>query len=190
MRRAFIVVGPESTGTKLLTRVLMKLGCFGDDGDVQRLDRGFPHDGIESVVVRRSLPMQRQWPSVGKMVTDAYLAGFTKITVLVCSRDWFCMCRSQVRRGHVADGQQADLQAQRAYVEIFNSLGHFPHAEFLMVSYEAMVVRPNLYCEQLAYHLGFDPPHGGIDLNVHDGNQKHYGGPNEKGKQPKTEQCS
>ena len=53
--RAFVVLGAESSGTRLLTRMLIASGCKGSDGYDQPWDDKLPYDD-PLIVWRRSVP--------------------------------------------------------------------------------------------------------------------------------------
>lgn len=173
MRRAFLVVGPESSGTKLFTRILIAMGCWGDDGDAQRLDKGFPTNGPDCIVWRRSFPCQQKWPVMNRIFLDLQGADFRKVTCFVTSRDWTAMASSQVKRGHVGNLKQAEINIQRAYLEIFSALRLWSTHEFEIVNYEALVARPEQFCSALASVHDLEMPKDAIA--IHDANRKHYG---------------
>lgn len=175
MRRAFIVVGPESSGTKLLTRILIGMGCWGDDGDAQRLDKGFPSEGIDCIVWRRSFPCLKQWPILSKIFRNLLNTGFDKVTCFVTSRDWTAMASSQVKRGHVATIKQAEINIQRAYLDIFRALDMWCGNPFEIVNYEALVARPYEFCQALAQAHELEMTTASGEMAIHDGNRKHYG---------------
>lgn len=60
MKQAYLVIGPEASGTKLLTACLIAMGAYGDAGNDQRLDEDMTpghtitHGG--PIVLRRSVP--------------------------------------------------------------------------------------------------------------------------------------
>ena len=54
----FLVIGPESSGTRMLAQAFISSGCFGDAGHSQRLDRDISV-GKTPKVLRSSLPHGR-----------------------------------------------------------------------------------------------------------------------------------
>lgn len=57
MPKCFFVCGPESSGNKMIAKILIDNGVFGDADPIQRLDNGFqvaPKD--KDVVIIRSFP--------------------------------------------------------------------------------------------------------------------------------------
>ena len=73
MRKAFIVVGPESSGTRATTKVLGLGGCFGDAEHDQRIDSFLvknqlpPNVGDSPIVLRRSVPHEGVFPDLHKL---------------------------------------------------------------------------------------------------------------------------
>ena len=70
MKRAFLVLGAESSGTRLVTRLLIAAGCHGDGGHQQPFDKwqaaSSPFDGKDPIVWRRSYPWTEYhlWPNL------------------------------------------------------------------------------------------------------------------------------
>ena len=167
MRRAFLVLGPESSGTRLMTRILIGAGCLGDDGEIQRLDSGIPDAPL--IVWRRSIPHAAKWPAIPQMVADLRVADYPVMAV-VTTRDWSAMTKSQIAAGHVADPGMALQHLQRAYPFITGALtsNAVPYA---MMSYEALIQRPAKMLGWLSAQLELELP----PIEVYDGNAKWYG---------------
>jgi hypothetical protein len=165
-KRAYLVLGPESSGTRLLTRILIAAGCYGDDGHEQRLDSAIPDEPL--LVWRRSLPHDKQWPDIAGLVGLLRLHGYA-VTAIVSSRDWHAMALSQVQAPHAPDVSTALVQIQQAYLRIFAGL-RSTATPFRVVNYEALVMRVETSI-RLLEHLGL-PAEARIE--VHDGNAKHY----------------
>lgn len=167
-KRAFLVLGPESSGTRLMTKLLIAAGCYGDDGHEQRLDCAIPAD--EPLVVwRRSVPHRKEWIRVREVVARLSDAGYS-VTAIVMSRDWHALGLSQVQAPHVADVETATANAQRAYCLIFGSLSA-TNTPFEVVNYEAIVSRPQATVAALMRRLGLAEPEG---TYLYDGNAKYY----------------
>lgn len=139
-KRAFLVLGPESSGTRLATKILTAGGCHGQAGNKQDLDTRPPVGNL--VVWRRSVPHfhYHEWPDIGEMRRKLDAFGYD-VSAVVTSRDWFAMISSQLKAGHQSDASIALDVIQRAYLHIFTHL----KAEkilFVVCSYEAIVTRP------------------------------------------------
>lgn len=168
-KRAFLVLGPESSGTRLMTRLLIAAGCYGDDGHVQRLDRAIPD--VPRLAWRRSLPHDQQWPDVQAIVTKLRTHGYS-VSALVMSRDWHAMIASQLAAPHVATEIAAFGNIRNAYHQIFHDLAEL-HLRFEVVNYEALVLRPRATVTALMARLALPAPDM---VSIYDGNAKHYAG--------------
>lgn len=172
MNQAFFVVGPESSGTKLITKLLIEAGCFGDPGDEQRMDRGFPKDGgPENIVYRQSFPCRKVWPDLLKLINDVRQNNY-KSFIIVMTRDWKAMELSQAMRGHILSGQELYENVQASYVNIFRTVGVLM-TEYLMISYESLYQRPEQYGKWIFKKLSLDSKNVNWK-QVTDQNAKHY----------------
>src|SRR4051794_21761910 len=97
--RSLLVFGPESSGTRLFTRVLLSAGCWGDGGHDQRLDRSFAGAG-PMLVWRRSFPHFREWPDAAAMMDRLRAHGYEDVRVYWTMRDLECSVKSQLAAGH------------------------------------------------------------------------------------------
>lgn len=143
--RAVLVMGPEASGTRLATRILVAAGCQGDEGHEQRWDAGLPvrvpsmPEGAP-LVWRRSVPHGGRWPDLVTWIQGVRDRGYA-VQAVVTTRDWRCMVESQVLAGHVRTPGQAKGNIERAYDSIFGALG-LALAPFVTLSYESLVQRP------------------------------------------------
>jgi len=168
VKRAYLVLGPESSGTRWLTGLLIKAGCSGSDDHVQPWDTMLPAN--EPLVAwRRSFPHGGEWPNVKHLVT-ALRARHYEITALVMTRDWFAMSRSQAQFQPAED--VAD-NIQRAYRQIFMGLTQTQTA-FVVVSYEAALVHPAAFVNSLLGYLGLGVTLDAATIGAIDGNAKWY----------------
>ncbi len=165
-RTGYLVVGPESSGTRLTGRLLTAAGCrlieiVGDDDGPE-----LPLDG-HPPAIRRSIPHAREWPSVGAL---AALLPAERVAVVVTTRDWFAMAESQVRRGHTPDLDTAHANIRRAYAEIFSELAD-AGMTYVASTYESLVREPD-YGTRLLRLLGLPP----ASIATYDANLKWYAG--------------
>jgi len=100
-KRAFLVLGPESAGNRLVTRCLISAGCEGDGDHEQRFDEP---DGLvgaaDLIVIRRSMPHGDAWPHLDGLLDRLKSHGYHDVRVLAMIRTHYCMIRSQVIAGH------------------------------------------------------------------------------------------
>ena len=171
MKRAFLVLGPESSGTRLMTRLLIAAGCNGsDDHFNQPFDGGVPMNGPELAIWRRSVPHDKQWANIPSMVRALRGANY-RVMAVVTTRDWHATCRSQVAMGHVRDYKMAQDNLHDAYPHIFSGLER-AQCNFVVVSYDALVRRPKPFLRVLMDMLELPFPES-IE-NIYDGNEKWY----------------
>jgi len=171
VKRAFIVIGPESTGTRLWTRVLIGCGCYGDGGHSQRLDAMIPK-GEPLIVWRRSAPHAHKWPDLAAMAQRLRGAGYPSVQVLVTTRDWWATTRAQVRDGHVRSEDEAASHLRIAYAKIFDAL-YKTGLPFTVLSYEGLAQRGPAMIARLAEGWGLEAPAGWRET-FFDGNAKYY----------------
>jgi len=162
MKRCFLVLGPESSGTRWLTSILCDAGCAGSAEHQQPWDSE-PLRG-DLVVWRRSFPHGAEWPNLTAMF-DGLRDNHYDVFGLVMVRDWFAMESSQ-RRFRDDD---VTTNTQRAYRDIFLALQDVP---FIVVSYEALLSRPDAYATRLLERLELSQP---VTVAAIDGNEKYYG---------------
>lgn len=181
MNQAYLVLGPESSGTRLVTKLLIDAGCFGDGGHEQRLDKEgdatkslieearLPQDG--PVVWRRSYPHGGSWVDISKAVVQLRRHGY-KVTAVITTRDWFPMIRSQIKEhsGHVNRYDTGEQNAQKAYRKIFADLP--ADVPFVMASYDSIGRFGRRAVRRLLERLGLRKPR--LVSVIKDGNCKWY----------------
>jgi hypothetical protein len=148
MKTALLVFGPESSGTRFVTRALVAMGAEGDDthaqrydgrpvhllpGDASLLDERSLDQAGEILVWRRSFPHgvrsardDHRWPRVAEILTTLLRRGFSP-HVVVTVRDQHCVVESQVRRFGIAR-EEARANIRRAYREIYLGMATGHHA--------------------------------------------------------------
>jgi len=150
MPRAVLVMGPESSGTRLATRILIAAGCHGDGDHEQWFDQALPGD-LPLIVWRRSVPHARAWPDLARWIVQVRGTGYT-VEAVVMMRDWLSMCRSQVKRQHVREIGEAEMHARFAYASIFTVLAA-TITPYIVLSYDNLVARPMAVQRWLAQRL-------------------------------------
>lgn len=165
-KRAILVVGPESSGTRLMTAALIAAGCTGDATHEQRFDESPPHQRL--IVWRRSYPHFHDWPNSKARINRLRDAGYD-VAVAVMSRDWHCMSASQVRSRHVPDRSTALSNIRRAYVEIFEAL-RSTTSPFVVVSYESLAHYREAALKRTLAEFGLKP----AAIEIRDANRKYF----------------
>ena len=195
MKTCYLVFGPESTGTRMLTRALIRMGCTGDDGHAQRLDR-YPHHRIEAdctalntralaemnthaVVWRRSFPHgvrsgsdRQRWPRVADIIQSLQSVDVT-CHVIITVRDLPCTLRSQVARKGIS-AQRSRQNIRRAYADIFAGIATVgPTVPFTLSCYESIILNGEACLVALAKELGLTWP-AAPDFEIIDADCAHY----------------
>jgi len=174
---AIIVVGPESSGTRIMTKILIACGAWGDHGHNQRMDKKVP-EGKDLVVWRRSLPhgsraKKRDWPDLWEMKKALRAAGYCDPLLIGMTRDFKSMVKSQVKNGHVLSEIEAKNNIDDAYHMICSSPFEDDFADICLVSYETLVAHPRGVLEYISEYVD------GLDIKaplpaLRDENAKYY----------------
>lgn len=185
-KRCFLVIGPESSGNKLIARILIDAGCYGDASTQQRLDKTAPPEDINDIVLVRSFPhgaeKERHFPNLATEQLAFQKYGFNDFMAIVTVRDMFCTSKSQVLRGHVNSEAEALQNIPAAYGHIYSQLGYF-NIPSIHITYESLIHFPTQTILWLTTQLGLK----NIRPNyITDENQKWLLGIYEKGHGPKN----
>jgi hypothetical protein len=166
--RAFLVLGPESTGTRLATRILTLNGCEGSDDHSQPFDISFPPITTSPLIVyRQSVPHLDNWLNLRDLLNRCK---HRDVIVIVTTRDWYCTVKSQVKHNLATDECTANDRLQRAYCNIFQELARW-RVNYLTLSYESLTLHPRLAQLHLLTQLGLLMEH---EVNVTNENTKHH----------------
>lgn len=170
MSKAFLVLGAESTGTRLVTRVLVHYGCFGDFTHEQRLDSGLEIAAGNDFVWRRSMPHNADWPNPYRLVEKIKQFNYTPV-VIITIRDMYATVNSQLNAGHVSTIAQGEENYVSAYERIFSFIAQSritPH----IITYGNFVKRPVQVMQKIMPHVA--PVQ--LDFIISDQNAKYYEG--------------
>lgn len=124
--RAYLVVGPESSGNRYMTRLLCQAGAYGSGTDMQPFDgpewtiRLPAQSNYNRIALYRSFPHGGVW--VDPVAAVASLQRHYQTNVLVMVRDQRVVELSQVRAGHVHNEVQARHNIMQAYRSISKTL--------------------------------------------------------------------
>ena len=180
--RCYLVVGPESSGTRLVTSLLMDCGCAGSSGHHQEFDHGAPQaEQYPLAVWRRSVPHGPKMPDLRGMVRILLRqGGYDQVVVVVVARDSFALGRSQKARSHLRrTGPGVQEKLIRAYAHIFDEVLELrliwsERIVAYMLPYEALVLQGEKAVSVILKALGLPKRKGKVKLR--DENAKHYGG--------------
>lgn len=149
-RKVFFVLGGESTGTRLTTRLLVDAGCFGDVDHEQRMDTWVLKNSGElqkqlkkgqPLVWRRSFPHDKKMPDIAKDLVDPSFRSYGvnyahDVMFLVTMRNWVCAAKSAMKAGHSKSYDGAIKKLKSAYMIIFSFLANHPLYNYRIVNYE------------------------------------------------------
>lgn len=175
MSRAVLVLGPESSGTRLLTRGFIAAGFFGDGGHEQRVEtEGVPKG--RDIVWRKSYPHGDAWPDIVPLVEELRGKGF-EVHAVVIVRSAFPCVRSQRHRGH-SDSSGAPEHLRKGLSLIFEQVTRALLASWTVVTYEEIVLRGKKALRKVLDSIEPIPNPDGFE-KVKDENAKYYrpGGP-------------
>lgn len=175
-KRAFFVVGPESTGTRVLTRLLIANGCYGDGGHEQRIDLEIGSHSSKfreysMIVYRRSVPHDGDSPPIRWIISRLRAAGF-RVLVLLTVRDFYCTTQSHILRTHAKDEESAFQRISSAYNWIFSELSQ-SGVSTIVVPFEAAVLHEPSRWKLLQY-LGITTQNTTDNTVVRDENRKYF----------------
>ena len=150
---AILIIGPESSGTRMLTRMFYESGWFGDYDHGQRLDAVILQEesfrilrGADKFVIRRSVPHRKEYPDIefiNNLVVDA---GFNPLW-LIAKRDPFCNAKSKVRQGHQPNLKSATwaVQAELEFIKLHEQY----MSKFKYVDVSGVMKNPHLIKEYI-----------------------------------------
>lgn len=133
--KAYLVLGPESSGTRLVTEVLINAGCIGSSDHIQPFDTN-NFNGQSPIVWRRSIPHNAEWLNL-KPILDK-LSGY-QVTAVVVVRDWWYVAQSQLANGHAQSIEDAYLNLQNSYCTLSFQLRWYK-IPFIVVTYESLIL--------------------------------------------------
>lgn len=153
--KAFLVVGPEGSGTYLLWEALASAGC---GIDIEKKP--------ENYTVRYSMPHAGKWIEVGFMMLGLIQRGY-EVWPLIILRDWYCTIRSVIHRDETREWNEV-ANNMRTAIEKIGLL--FQHKNAVYITYESFCLHPEfrrwLFCDK----LGLSEP----DIEIKYANEKYY----------------
>ena len=119
--RAFFVIGPESSGTRMVTDALIRAGVYGQPGHSQEMDNLDFCGRPEQIVFRRSVPHGDLWPDLHRIIRRMRESGYSVVPIVTYRDKDFCV-RSQLRVGHQETESGARANYYLAYKHIYKHL--------------------------------------------------------------------
>jgi hypothetical protein len=167
MKRIYLVLGAESSGTRVVTDMLIKAGCNGDSSHKQYFDNNeFSGD---KCVFRRSVPHKQKTPCFGNIERRIQSQGYEPL-VIVTKRSWYAMLRSQILRAHILDKKVSTAleRTKKAYLDIYEFVrsAGYDYREF----YIEEAIKEEKYYKHFLSSIGLKP----IRYDFIEINKKHY----------------
>lgn len=161
MKRAVMVIGPESSGTRVVASILVAAGCAGESTHEQRFDWWPPTEDL--IVWRRSLPHRNEWPDLGCMVRGLHAAGYNVHGVFTERLDAPMIQSQMAARGRTQHAAERSIAVARRIMKLWP----LPHT---LVQYEALVANPQVVMHALLDPLHLPVPDG---IEIFDANAKY-----------------
>jgi len=168
----FIVLGPESSGNRLIQNLLVKAGCYGGAGYKlpfnQKLDYNIPYPD-KPVSWLRSVPHEGNWePNITAMASQLSNKGYTPYLVVVHRAIW-CTASSLIDHygGHIEydEAMERTVKAWRYIAGVMDSFS----GPITISSYDE-IIRSKYGKNAFLNLLGLDS----VDYPVKQCNTKHY----------------
>jgi hypothetical protein len=169
MKTAVLVLGPESSGTRMMTEAFIRLGFFGDAGHEQSLDNLDFSATPARIVLRRSLPHNNIWPPLQDICRALRQGGYRNIIPVLIVRDKEITIQSQCspKNGHVATERAARTRIEYAVPYAYTELAAADLVP-VVVNFEPFIQYPGV--RKLFFrNLGLDEPH----MTFRDANRKY-----------------
>ena len=108
MKTAYFILGPESSGTRMITKAFCSLpGMYGDYKHRQRMDNNDFSETPNQIVLRKSLPHGDAWPAIADIITLMKLSGYKIIVPILILRDKDATVNSQLRHVHEKEDEKS-----------------------------------------------------------------------------------
>ncbi len=167
MKTAYFVMGPESSGTRMLTKSLCAVGIYGDFKHKQRMDDLDFSKTPDKIVIRRSLPHGDAWPAIADLINLMKQAEYRIIIPILILRDKDATVKSQLRHAHAKTVPESKANIQFSIDHMMRQLaevGLWP----IVVPYEPFVKYEKVR-EAFFRHLGLPIP----IMAFYDANEKY-----------------
>jgi len=120
-RICVFVCGPESSGTRMLTKIFVQLGFYGTAEHYQPLDKVEDWSKIShnKIVLRRSLPHWFAFPDLKELSGKIEKGGYRIVPVLIL-RDMKCTALSQIKHHkpqNIAEAEDSIWEGIRLFID-------------------------------------------------------------------------
>lgn len=167
LNKAFFIIGPESSGTRMMTQAFIALGAYGDGGHFQKLTKEGYGAGHPVIAVRRSVPHGTKMPNITQVIRELKKHNYEVIPIVIV-RDKDKCAASQVKNGHAKTLQEAKDSIKRSVNFIHSHLSNFPNIWPHFIQYEPFVKKKRIR-DCFFTRFGFEHP----AMEFYDGNAKY-----------------
>lgn len=181
MKKIFIVVGPECSGTRIVTRLLCMAGCAGDYEHEQRLDRFVHEEDVEidtilgkneAIVLRRSVPHGKDHrPDILRIGAKFQAAGYEPYYIITM-RDWICNAKSKIKIGQRPILEVSKKNLTEEWSDIGGMFAGFA-GRFYIILTSYLFICPERALNGLENWLELNFPPGSKDI-IFDADAKYY----------------
>lgn len=175
MARAFIVLGPEDSGNRMMTNLLVTAGCEGKAGYKIPFDQPFDYEipaPEKDIVWLRSVPHCGSYPAIANMIRDVMDKGYEPQVIIMVRAAWVVR-KAQIKAHDPRDEDESQWAIENAYLWIFSELqkahDYGYGVGFYMVPYSELVHEPRALAALCAL-LELPVP----EFEFRNGNEKWY----------------
>jgi len=159
MKKAYFVMGPESSGTRMMTQAIQSTKDFGVGG--VNINNGYVWkakwvddstniiDSIkkapDEIILVRSVPRggwpNKKWPNIAE-ICQTLIENDYRVFPIIMSRYYEYTAKSQANRGHVPNENLGKEMIKKAHKYILDALKKV-NLQFYLVEYEEFVTDPD-----------------------------------------------
>lgn len=152
-KRAILVMGPPSSGTRLMMEILVRAGMRGNHEHEQLWDHLKPdpnRGGEQWICMRRHYPGERPpvWLIHPSLLQSLRGLGY-QVDCIVMTRDWYHTGLSQMGAPHTGSLEEGIRQTRDCWNKIFHAGEREFLGNFIIVSYESLIMNPMLCVERI-----------------------------------------
>jgi len=162
-RKAFVVVGPESSGTRFVTKLFIRVGLVEPLNNIECSNSDFLKEvisrsrGKDSIVCRRSFPHGRRkdmWDICLSDIRDTLIVYGFDPRFIITIREQYALAGSKLYRKHCSIPDRPYESIRKEYVFILRQLTE--DINFYLLSTSLLMVSPNRVLRSLSKWVGFD----------------------------------
>lgn len=176
MNKAYIVQGiGESTGCRMMTDILLQLGCTGKSGHVQDFQQSIgnyqsfnswiKNNKTENFVMRFSFPHGKHLPDLNKYYNSLKLV-YENVYIILTTRSWICQEIGTIKGNHLVNNPNKllptlDDRMTYAYKKIFSDLFKIENGrynKFTVINMGDLITYPKEHIKYLSKRINLSVP--------------------------------